>query len=65
MAISAEYRVTSVACGDQFTMVLTTRMTMMIVARKLAGNRKVPKQLPLLVGLPIAYVAAGKDHAVV
>lgn len=66
MAISAEYRVTSVACGDQFTMVLTTRMTMMICGKdELAGNRKVPKQLPLLVGLPIAYVAAGKDHAVV
>lgn len=69
-------RAASVACGDKFTLVLTTRMSVLacgvptIAGYSPAGegqdlNPKLPGELPALVGLPLASIAAGKDHAVV
>ena len=66
MSLGPGTRAASIACGNQFTMVLTTRMSMLICGKsELAGYGTLPRQLPALVGLPIASVAAGKDHAVV
>jgi len=66
MALGQENQAASVVCGDQFTMVLTTRMSMLICGRpEIAGNGYLPRQIPLLMGLPIASLAAGRNHAVV
>ena len=66
MSLGPGTRATSITCGDQFTMVLTSRMSMLICGRSmLAGDGKLPRQLPALVGLPIVSLAAGKSHAVV
>jgi len=67
MSLGPGTRAASVACGDQFTMVLTTRLSMMVCGKpEIASHGKtLPSQLPVLVGLPIASVAAGKDHATV
>lgn len=66
MSLGPGTRAASVACGHQFTMVLTSRMSMLICGKpQLSGDGKLPRQLPALVGLPIASVSAGNSHAVV
>lgn len=69
-------RAVSVACGNQFTLVLTSRMSVLAcgvptVAGYRPGQKQgdltpsLPSEQPALVGLPLAAVAAGKDHAIV
>ncbi len=66
----------AVACGDRFTMVLTTHMEVLIcgieeccgeVKRKNDDNGDVnqPSLLPSLTGLPITLIVAGSSHALV
>jgi ubiquitin-protein ligase E3 A len=69
-------RAASVSCGDRFTLVLTTRMSVLVCGvPSIAGYRagkdekvsvpRLPCAVPALVGLPLASISAGKDHAVV
>lgn len=65
-------RAAQVACGNRFTLVLTTRMEVYICGREeltgsntLDGPPKLPAQNPALQGLPIVYNAAGAQHTVV
>ncbi|GAX11174.1 ubiquitin-protein ligase E3 A [Fistulifera solaris] len=67
-------RAVSVACGNQFTLVLTSRMSVLACGVSTVAGYRVnakqgdlglPAEQPALVGLPLAAVAAGKDHAVV
>ena len=70
-------RAISVACGNKFTIVLTTRMSVLVCGDDAVSgykatspteekaSRRLPGQLPALVGLPLVSVAAGKGHAVV
>mmetsp|Transcript_10135 Transcript_10135/g.14873 ORF Transcript_10135/g.14873 Transcript_10135/m.14873 type:complete len:1244 (-) Transcript_10135:1334-5065(-) len=53
-----------VACGENFTLVLTTRMSVFACGGDIISNREVAT-LPTLEGLPIVSIAAGKKHAAV
>ncbi len=65
----------AVACGDRFTMVLTTNMEVLICGiGECAGDAKridvdgdvsQPSLLPSLTGLPITRIVAGSSHALV
>lgn len=61
-------RATQVACGDGFTLLLTSRMGLMACGvDEICGYRPeekfLPAQIPALANLPLVYVAAGKQHA--
>lgn len=61
-------RITAVACGDGFTLCLTSRMTLLACGDELiAGYRKdediLPAVIPTLMDLPIVSIAAGRRHA--
>ncbi len=65
----------AVACGDRFTMILTTHMEVLICgigectadAQKTDehGDVSQPSLIPSLTGLPITYIVAGSSHALV
>ena len=73
MVLGTNKRASKVACGHRFTLVLTTRMEVLVCGREeISGyspedNR--PPQLPMqnssLQGLPLVSIAAGHTHAVV
>lgn len=76
MILGSGTKAASVACGDKFTLVLTTRMAVLVCGvANIAGYTsessaattafQLPRELPTLVGLPLASISAGKDHAVV
>ncbi len=65
-------RAAQVVCGHRFTAVLTTRMEVYVCGREeitgyntLDGPTRLPEQNSALEGLPIVYIAAGQQHAVV
>ena len=65
-------RAAAVACGDGFTLVLTSRMQVLACGieciagfrKNKQGDRHLPALLPELFGLPITKIAAGDRHAV-
>jgi alpha-tubulin suppressor-like RCC1 family protein len=67
------HRAASIACGHYFTLILTTRMEVLVCGvGELAGTaapvgRDIdrPSIIPALEGLPIALVVAGNAHALV
>ena len=67
MCLGRQHRAASVACGHGFTLVLTTRMQVLIMGRitDTTPNHTVPTMLPELFGLPVTKLAAGHHHAVV
>lgn len=71
MALGAGRRATSVACGDCFTLVLTSRMGLLACGvevvsghSKKEGETHLPAFIPALEDLPLVAVAAGRRHAV-
>lgn len=69
MVLSKGRRASSIACGNRFTLVLTTRMSMLACGIPLiAGHREPsewgsPREVPSLVGLPLVAISAGDEHA--
>jgi alpha-tubulin suppressor-like RCC1 family protein len=71
MVLGPGRRATSVACGDGFTLVLTSRMGVLACGVEvIAGHSReqgalhLPAPIPALEDLPIVSVAAGHRHAV-
>ena len=70
MVLGPGRRAASVSCGDHFTLVLTSRMSVVgcgsqdIVPTDHEGNPQLPCTFPALEGLPITFVTAGARHAV-
>lgn len=68
MVLGAARRASSVACGHYFTIVLTTRMSVLVCGPDeiLPNDGKIglPSTLPALEGLPLSRIAAGAHHAV-
>jgi len=61
-------RAAAVACGHYFTLVLTTRMNVLVCGIEAMTGRnedEMPATLPALQGLPLSAVSAGHHHAVV
>ena len=73
MALGPDRYATAVACGDSFTICLTTRMSVLAcgikeitgVANCDASNTHVPRTIPVLDDLPLVGIAAGRRHVVV
>jgi hypothetical protein len=74
MVLGPERYATAVACGDGFTICLTTRMSVLACGvKEIAGlvkddgrnNNNVPRTIPVLDDLPLVGVAAGRRHVVV
>ena len=69
MALGLGHRATLVACGDGFTLCLTSRMKLLAcgVADVTGGEvepRRLPSSIPALEDLPLVSMAAGRRHAV-
>jgi alpha-tubulin suppressor-like RCC1 family protein len=71
MALGAGRHATAVACGDGFTLCLTSRMSVLACGVKdITGFgpeelRHLPAPIPALEDLPLVGIAAGRRHAVV
>ena len=73
MVLGPERYATAVACGDCFTICLTTRMSVLACGVKEisglvnhdVGNNNVPRTIPVLDDLPLVGIAAGRRHVVV
>lgn len=72
MALGKGRRASSVACGTNFTLVLTQHMSLLACGvPAIAGHRDstsdwgMPKEIPSLVGLPLVGMSAGDGHAAV
>mmetsp|Transcript_8087 Transcript_8087/g.11776 ORF Transcript_8087/g.11776 Transcript_8087/m.11776 type:complete len:1158 (-) Transcript_8087:98-3571(-) len=72
MSLGGGRRAAAVACGHNFTLVLTTRMSVLACGiNSIAGYNNeekgpaMPSPLPALEGLPLVSIAAGDSHAVV
>ncbi|KAL7544039.1 hypothetical protein ACHAXR_013506 [Thalassiosira sp. AJA248-18] len=72
MALGKGRRASSVACGTNYTLVLTQHMSLLacgipsITGHRDASNQwGLPLEIPSLVGLPIVGIAAGDGHAAV
>lgn len=71
MVLGQGRRASAIACGNNFTMILTTRRSLLVCgAVTLAGHRDPNefgslKELPSLVGLPLVGISAGDSHAAV
>lgn len=71
MALAAGRRATAVACGDGFTLCLTSRMSVLacgvgeITGFDPKDSIHLPKPIPALENLPLVGIAAGRRHAVV
>ena len=70
MALGHGRRATSVACGDGFTLCLTSRMGMLVCGvEDVTGfaseeARRLPSPIPALEDLPLVSISAGRRHAV-
>lgn len=71
MVLGAGSRASSVACGDSFTLVLTSRMGLLACGvevisgrSKKEGEIRLPAPIPALEDLPLVAIAAGRRHAV-
>lgn len=71
MALGPGHRAAAVACGDGFTLCLTSRMSVLACGvEEITGfgpeeSRRLPKPIPALEDLPLVGIAAGRRHAVV
>lgn len=68
MVLGAGRKAAAVACGNYFTMVLTTRMSLLICGSSDVaphGPGHLPSTISVLAGVPIAHISAGGNHAVV
>jgi alpha-tubulin suppressor-like RCC1 family protein len=71
MVLGKGRRVSAIACGTYFTMVLTTRRSLLACGiETIAGHRDSSefgtlKEIPSLVGLPLVGMSAGDGHAAV
>ena len=71
MLLSGGRRAAAVACGHGFTLVLTTRMSLLACGiPEMSGyhkedNHHIPSPIPAVEGLPLVSVAAGNRHAAV
>lgn len=63
MALGPRQRATAVACGDGFTLCLTSRMELLACGVPEIAASKIPKAIPALKTLPIVKIAAGRRHA--
>lgn len=61
--ILANQVASDVVCGDNFTLVLTTGMSILACGSDIISNHEATT-FPALEGIPIASIAAGKKHAV-
>lgn len=70
MALGPGQRATSIACGDGFTLCLTSRMKLLVCGvEDVTGfaseeARRLPLSIPALEDLPLVSIAAGRRHAV-
>ena len=72
LVLGPERRATAVACGDCFTICLTTRMSILACGvKEITGlvncdtSCYIPRTIPVLDDLPIVGIAAGRRHVVV
>ena len=71
MALGKGRRATSIACGTNYTLVLTQHMALLacgissICGHRDDSNWGTPQEIPSLVGLPLAAISAGDGHAAV
>ena len=71
MVLGKGRRASAIACGAYYTMVLTSRRSLLVCGTpSIAGHRDANefgslKELPSLVGLPLVSVSAGDGHAAV
>lgn len=71
MALGMGRRASSVACGTNYTLVLTQHMALLacgipaIAGHRDESNWGMPQEIPSLVGLPLVGVSAGDEHAAV
>ncbi len=71
MALGKGRRATSIACGTNYTLVLTQHMALLVCGvSSICGHRDdsnwgMPQEIPSLVGLPLAAMSAGDGHAAV
>jgi alpha-tubulin suppressor-like RCC1 family protein len=72
MVLGSKRHATAVACGDGFTLCLTTRMSVLVCGiKEIAGKanndtiNNVPQTIPALEDLPLVGIAAGRRHAAV
>ena len=69
MALGLSRRASMVACGTNYTLVLTQQMSLLACGiSSIAGHRDAsqwgtPQEIPSLVGLPLVNVSAGDGHA--
>jgi len=69
MALGKGRRASSIACGTNYTLVLTQHMSLLACGiPSLAGHRNasawgMPQEIPSLVGLPLVVISAGDGHA--
>lgn len=70
MALGPGQRATSVACGDGFTLCLTSRMSLLacgvedVTGLTAEEERRLPSFIPALEDLPLVSISAGRRHAV-
>lgn len=71
MVLGPGRRATSIACGDCFTLVLTSRMGVLACGVEVVSGRSkkegelhLPAPIPALEDLPLVSIAAGRRHAV-
>lgn len=71
MALGKGRRASTVACGTNYTLVLTQHMSLLASGiPSIAGDRDAskwgtPQEIPSLIGLPLVEVSAGDGHAAV
>ena len=69
MALGKGRKASSVACGTNYTLVLTQHMSLLACGiPSIAGHRDIvdwgtPQEIPSLVGLPLVGMSAGDEHA--